>query len=101
MGNTDAEKEACEVYSVVSLSAWSPVSLRLFGAGHRLSLSGQNKLDSFALLNFCWLQPSRVELCHVSGCVGSEELARFLCAGEECVKVGGVEGACDYVLVIM
>ena len=65
-------------------------SLLLFAhAGRQLSLSGHNRLDNFALLNFCWLQPSRVELCHVSGCVGSEELAHFLSAGEECVKVGG------------
>lgn len=85
----------------VSLSACSPVSLLLLGTGHRLSLSGQNKLDSFALWNFCWLQPSRVELCHVSGCVGSEELAHFLCAGEECVKVGGVEGVAIYWCMIM
>ena len=67
------------------------LSLLLFArAGGKLSLSGHNQLDSFALLTFCWLQPSRVELCHVSGCAGSEELAHFLSAGEECVKVGGV-----------
>ena len=28
----------------------------------------------------------------MSGCVGSRELAHFLRAGEECVKVGGVGG---------
>ena len=62
--------------------------LFLFGVGHRLLLSGHGKLDGFALSAFCWLQPSRVELCHVSGCVGRDELAHFLRAGKDCVKVG-------------